>query len=50
MSLNIQTIHLKHYFDYYTFNNFIKGLTTFRKMPVKTEAIIEFPDPPEFYS
>lgn len=49
MLLNISTINFKQYLDHYTLDNLIKVLKTFKKVPVKAEVIMEFPDPHEFY-
>lgn len=49
MLLNISTINFKQYLDHSTFDNLIKVLKTFKKVPVKAEVIMEFPDPHEFY-
>lgn len=49
MLLNISTINFKQYLDHSTLDKLIKVLKTFKKVPVKAEFIMEFPDPHEFY-
>lgn len=49
MPLNNQIINFEHYLEHSTCDNSIKASKFFSKMLMKTETIMEFPDPSEFY-
>lgn len=49
MPLNNQIINFEHHLEHSTCDNSIKAPKTFSKMPMKTETIMEFPDPSGIY-